>query len=179
MFSRTLHGEKICLVAPSPQYSTQLNQLITESFMELSATMAWATHKPVLAETEQVLKIHEKEFKESISLNYLLLNAQKQLIGTCGSPRMDQCVPKFELGYWLTSSETGNGYVTEAVNLLSTYLLTEKNAARIEIKCDELNIASWRVAEKCGFELEATIKNDRRNPMGKLSSTRLYAKFPV
>jgi RimJ/RimL family protein N-acetyltransferase len=39
---------------------------------------------------------------------------------------------------------------------------------------DDRNTRSWKVAERFGFELEATLKNEVRVPDGSLRDTRIY-----
>jgi len=52
------------------------------------------------------------------------------------------------------------------------------NASRVFLTTDEMNIASWRLAERAGFELEGTLRNDRRNLSGGLRNTRVYSRVP-
>jgi ribosomal-protein-serine acetyltransferase len=84
-------------------------------------------------------------------------------------------VPRFEIGYWCRSSETGKGYVTEVVQALSKVAFEHLGAARVEIRCDDSNLRSAAVAERCGYTLEGVLKNHERNPKGDLCSTRIYA----
>ena len=74
----------------------------------------------------------------------------------------------FELSYQLYGEQhSGHGYTTEAVRLLVDYLTATKKQHRIHLVIVPGNVASCRVAEKCGFELEGTARgaffNDGRN----------------
>ena len=74
----------------------------------------------------------------------------------------------FELSYQLYGDHhAGRGYVTEAVQLLVDYLFSAKKEHRIHLVIVPENTASRRVAEKCGFVLEGTVRgaffNDGRN----------------
>jgi RimJ/RimL family protein N-acetyltransferase len=65
----------------------------------------------------------------------------------------------FELSYLLYDSRhAGNGYVTEAVQLLVDYLFATKKQHRIQLVIVPENAASRRIAEKCGFTLEGTLR---------------------
>lgn len=73
-----------------------------------------------------------------------------------------------ELGYQLYDDRhAGHGYVTEAVQLLVDYLFGAKKEHRIHLVIVPENLASQRIAEKCGFVLEGTVRgaffNDGRN----------------
>jgi RimJ/RimL family protein N-acetyltransferase len=65
----------------------------------------------------------------------------------------------FELGYQLYDEKhAGKGYVTEAVQLLVDYLFGNKKEHRIHLVIHPDNAASRRIAEKCGFTLEGTVR---------------------
>lgn len=75
-------------------------------------------------------------------------------------------------------SEQGQGYVTEAVRLLSTYVLNELDAQRVEISCDARNTRSIRVAERVGFVQEGRLRNVWRYADGTLADEVVYALTP-
>ena len=50
------------------------------------------------------------------------------------------------------------------------------DARRVEIRMDDNNAASWRVAERAGFTLEALLRFDSATPAGEPRSTRIYAR---
>ncbi len=73
-----------------------------------------------------------------------------------------------ELSYVLYESRfAGHGYATEAVQLLVDYLFAAKKLYRIHLVIVPENAASRRIADRCGFELEGTVRgaffNDGRN----------------
>ena len=64
-----------------------------------------------------------------------------------------------EIGYRLFEAGlAGRGYVTEATRLLIDYLFTAQQYHRLELLMDPLNIASERVAQKCGFSEEGRLR---------------------
>ena len=65
----------------------------------------------------------------------------------------------FELSYQLYGERfTGRGYATEAVQLVVDYLFATKQRHRIHLVIVPENAASCRLAEKCGFVLEGTVR---------------------
>jgi RimJ/RimL family protein N-acetyltransferase len=74
----------------------------------------------------------------------------------------------FELSYQLYGEAfTGRGYATEALQLMVDYLFANKQRHRIHLVIVPENTASCRIADKCGFVLEGTVRgaffNDGRN----------------
>ena len=74
----------------------------------------------------------------------------------------------FELSYQIYADQyAGRGLATEAVQLLVDYLFAAKKEHRIHLVIVRENSASRRIAEKCGFVLEGTVRgaffNDGRN----------------
>jgi RimJ/RimL family protein N-acetyltransferase len=65
----------------------------------------------------------------------------------------------FELSYQLYDERfAGHGYTTEAVQLTVDYLFATKKQHRIHLVIVPENAASLRVAEKCGFVREGTVR---------------------
>ena len=64
-----------------------------------------------------------------------------------------------ELSYQLYDGNlAGRGYITEAVQLLVDYLFWAKKHHRIQLVIASENAASRRIAEKCGFAFEGTVR---------------------
>jgi RimJ/RimL family protein N-acetyltransferase len=64
-----------------------------------------------------------------------------------------------EIGYRLFDHRlAGLGYTTEAVKLLTDYLFRINPVQRLEVLTAPENIASLRVAQKCGFREEGTLR---------------------
>jgi ribosomal-protein-alanine N-acetyltransferase len=58
------------------------------------------------------------------------------------------------LGYWIGQPHAGRGYASAAVRAMVNYAFAELALHRIEAACVPSNVASRRVLEKSGFELE-------------------------
>ena len=66
--------------------------------------------------------------------------------------------------------------VTEAVRAVARLAFDALGARRVEIRMDDNNARSWRVAERAGFTLEALLRFDAATPQGEPRSTRVYAR---
>jgi RimJ/RimL family protein N-acetyltransferase len=62
------------------------------------------------------------------------------------------------MGLWIGPPFQGKGYATSAVKRILKYGFETLGMQKIEAKIFVGNIASRRVFEKCGFQLEGTIR---------------------
>jgi ribosomal-protein-alanine N-acetyltransferase len=65
---------------------------------------------------------------------------------------------KADLGYVLTKSEWGKGYMPEAVKVIIDWALRQNNIYRVWAVCDLENDSSARVMEKVGMRKEGVLK---------------------
>jgi len=87
---------------------------------------------------------------------------------------VDWDTPEFVIGYIADAAHEGQGYVSEAVQAALDFIFTYFQAHRISLHCDDANVRSWKLAERCGFKLEARLRENRRNPDGSFSTERVY-----
>ncbi|MGD8454127.1 MAG: GNAT family protein [Phycisphaerae bacterium] len=65
----------------------------------------------------------------------------------------------YEVGYTIfRRRDRGRGYMTEALRIFSAYLFQQKPIARLHVKMLKGNVASRRIAEKSGYQLEGTFR---------------------
>lgn len=64
-----------------------------------------------------------------------------------------------EMGYWIGESYWGNGIGTKEVELITNYAFDRLDLTRVYASIFEYNVASMRVLEKNGFQLEGISKS--------------------
>jgi RimJ/RimL family protein N-acetyltransferase len=101
--------------------------------------------------------------------------ATGRFLGGVGLMVRNWDIPYLEIGYWLRTSAEGNGYMSEAVRLMTNYALEELGAKRVEIRCDERNTRSANVARKLGYVQEALLHNNTLAPDGSVRNTLIFA----
>ena len=103
----------------------------------------------------------------------------KQIIGASGfSEQSNPLVPMYEIGYWLDTQYTGLGLATEMVSALTRFAFESFSAVRVQVLMQRDNNASKRVAEKCGFALEATLKKYRVDCLsGQPADNYIFVRF--
>jgi RimJ/RimL family protein N-acetyltransferase len=171
-------NSNIKLVPPSMERAHSMLEAIIESEHELRQFLPWVdyalTESDSISNTREAIKNFENFTGE---LRYSIIRkSDDYFLGAVGLIIRDKSVPFFEIGYWLRTSETGKGYVSEAIALLEKYAFDECGANRVEITAASTNLNSRSVAERCGYQLDAKLVNARRLPSGELSDTIVYSK---
>jgi len=81
------------------------------------------------------------------------------------------------VGYWLVPAARGRGVATRAVRLLARWAFDALGVARLELTCGPDNVASQRVAERCGFTCEGLMRAHLPFKGGR-RDTVLYSLLP-
>ncbi len=85
----------------------------------------------------------------------LILDKEDKILGYINYFKSISYFDSYEIGYILFDNKNRNkGIITEAVNLFVNYLFRATKINRLEIRTHPENIASQKVAEKCGFLYE-------------------------
>ncbi|CAN5884632.1 GNAT family N-acetyltransferase [soil metagenome] len=173
----TLETDRLVVRPPRLDDVPDIYAAVCESLPDLQPWMPWATAEYSLQSCEENTRTAVAHFITREDLRYHFHDKTTgELLVCSGLHRIDWRVPKFEIGYWCRSSQSGKGFVTEGVAALTTLALETLGAARVEIRCDDRNLRSAAVAERCGYTLEGTLHNETRSPTGELRSTRVYAR---
>lgn len=173
-----LESSKLRLRFPQFQDAPAMVEAITESHEELRLWMPWAQTIPTVEESESVIQIWQESERHRREFSYYMFSKEdRRVLGACGVHHIYWDVPRFEIGYWVRTSETGNGYATEATRLITNLLFEQFHAERVEIRCDSRNRGSASVARRAGYLLEACLRRETRDPQGNLRDTLVFARL--
>ena len=82
-----------------------------------------------------------------------------------------------EVAAWLNMDYGSQGFVTEAVKTMTQAFL-DMGFKRIVIRANTKNIASRRIAEKCGFDYEGIQRSCEFNPcLNQREDFAVYSKI--
>jgi ribosomal-protein-serine acetyltransferase len=177
-FPDHLATERLLIRAPRPGDGAVVNEAARESIHELRDWMPWAQEIPTLEETEYFVRQAAAGWLTQENLPMLLFRrADGVFLGGSGFHALDWTVPKAEIGYWLRTRATGQGYMTEAVIGLTQFAFDRMEMVRLEIRCDARNTRSAAVAERAGYSLDARFRHHMRAPDGSLRDTLVYARL--
>lgn len=181
---------RLTLRPPQPGDGALLQAALAESRLALRAFLhflTWVAAEPTLETAELRCRQAHAAFAARTDLPWFVFErpapghalGNARLVGSVGLHRTDWAVPKTEVGYWVRSSAIGQGYASEAVQgLIEQVAFGVIGAQRVELVTDAANTASRRVAERCGFTLEAVQRSTQRGADGSLRDTCVYARWP-
>ena len=105
----------------------------------------------------------------------VMVSPEEEILGHIEFFKTVNYLDEFELSYQVYATEQrGKGIASEAVNLLVRYLFETKRVNRIRLVIHPENIASRRLAEKCGFRHEGTARGAWYN-QGRHQDVEIYA----
>ncbi len=172
---------RLILRCPRRGDGALVNPAVVASHAELDPWLPWATTLPSLEESEAHCRRQQARFILREDLVMLIFarddsGAEGELLGGTGLHRIDWSLRRFEIGYWRKSGCEGRGVITEAVTAIARMAFDALGARRVEIRMDDNNERSWKLAERAGFTLEAVLRFDSATPAGEPRSTRVYAR---
>ena len=177
----SVQTERLTMRPPRTGDGEALLPALVESLAELRqflGSLPWVAGEQSTEGAELFCRNSQANFLARKDLPFLLFEkTTQQLVGVAGLHRMVWSTPKAEVGYWVRTSRSGNGFVSEAVDALCSYAFAHLRAVRVELITDEANERSRRVAERCQFRLEGILRNERRSTSGDLRNTCVYARL--
>ena len=176
-----IETERLILRCPRPGGGPTVNEAERETRAELRPWMPWAHTEKSLDDSEAYCRRMQARYllREDLAMFIFerdVMGREGRFLGGTGLHRIDWSLRGFEIGYWRRTGCGAQGYVTEAVRALARFAFDRLAARRVEIRTDDANSASWKLAERAGFTLEALLRGDSLTPFGEVRSTRVYAR---
>ena len=150
-----IHTERLTLRPWSTDDAEALYRYASDP--RVSRTALWPTHTSV----EMSRQVIEQIFIPAPHTFAITLRGSCEPIGCIGLVP-DGCghypalQSEREVGYWIGHPHWGNGYTTEALRAIVAYCRDTLRLQSLLLTTNRLNIASQRVATKCGFSLIAS-----------------------
>ncbi len=171
----TLVTPRLLLERLTPGTGKDVYAAAVESQAELARYLDWAVDGIFLDHLEAFARRQNAHFTLRQELNYRILKrTDGSTIGVTGFVKCQWDIRQFEIGYWLATTETGNGYMTEACQALVETARTALQATKIVIRCDTRNVQSANIAMRLGFEFEGTLRRFKRDAHGDWTDIATY-----
>ncbi|MFZ0127852.1 MAG: GNAT family N-acetyltransferase [Candidatus Dormiibacterota bacterium] len=152
-----LRGDTVVLRRYRFTDGAALKDAIAASLDSLRQWMPWAQTAPTDASVMAFLGPSVAQFGGDAAANYAItLRDSGLFVGGCGlMPRIGP--EALEIGYWIHAGYRRRGIATAASRLLTDAAFALPGVHRVEIHCDQANIASAGVPRRLGFRLDRVI----------------------
>ena len=174
----TLTDGQICLRPSRPEDAEAIHEAVRESIAELSPWAPWCSPDYDMSHCRPWLDGRAEAWANGLEYDFVILDAQTgQLLGGCGLNQINRTHNFANLGYWVRTSQTGQGVATAAVRLLARFGFERLGFTRLEIVVSAENRASQRVAEKAGATREGVARN-RHVVRDRMDDAAVFSLIP-
>lgn len=161
------------LIQLRPVRETDLDTLYTR-LSDISSRGKYFPIK-ILSETALRKQFHDSGFLSDDEGLLLIINETGAIIGHIEFFKPVDYLDGYELSYLIYDpAERGKGVATEAVRLLTQYVFDTRKNNRLQLVIHPDNAASRRIADKCGFAHEGTMRGAWYN-RGQYHDVEVYA----
>ena len=177
----TFVGERVLLRTLQTQDTEALLAAITESrehFYPWYPSL-YRKYSDIAETRDQIVRWQSRWLLREAFMLGIFQRAGENFLGCLGFMATNWESRSFDLTYWLRQSAEGNGYMTEAVQLITDYLLAHLEAQRVEIRCDERNHRSAAIARKLSFRQEGCLRNASMAADSVLENTLIFSRIPT
>lgn len=172
----SIRAKRVVLLKRSHEHDQEMWQAIEESRLFIREYLFWVDGQKSFADVVKSTDMFEQEWETDKEWAYDIYSIENyHFLGCVGPHNINFLNQSVEFGYWLRLSETGKGYMTEAVLALEEELF-KAGIHRITICCDVNNYASANVAKNAGYTLESVAKEATYHYTG-LHDAYVFAKL--
>jgi RimJ/RimL family protein N-acetyltransferase len=122
------------------------------------------------------LERYEDGRREGTREAFAIEDGDATFLGLALAVAIDREAAEAELGYTVTPAARGRGIASAAVADLTRWAFDERALERLTLTIEVANVASVRVAERCGYVLEGIQRNAYVKP-GRRADTAVYARL--
>jgi RimJ/RimL family protein N-acetyltransferase len=174
-----LSGDGLLLRPYRADDSRALATAVRESVASVGKWLPWCHADYGDAEADAWIAHCDEGWRRGEHYGFAAFDAKTaQFLGAAGLNQRNRKHNFMNLGYWVRTSQQGNGVAVRAARLVAAFGFGQIGLTRIEIVTALDNRESRRVAEKSGAVFEAIARNrlvDRGNPI----DAALYALVPA
>lgn len=158
-----LHAGQLTLRRAVVGDADNLAYAIGDSLEHLRPWLPWATPEAATS-TAQRDRLNRSTWGPD-NYGYLMLADSSVIVGGCGLHR--RIGPAgLEIGYWVHVAHVRRGYATAAASALTRTALAVPGVERVEVHCDQANVASAAVPARLNYRLDRIEEHPIDTPAG-------------
>ena len=155
----SIRTERLVLLKREHEHDQEMWKAIDESRAELREYLFWVDKQQSVEDVIKSTDLFHKLWDEDGEWAYDIFTVDDyRFIGCVGPHAISFTNQSAEFGYWLRTSETGKGYMKEAVLAVEEELF-KNGIHRLVIRCDVNNVKSANVAKRAGYTFESRAKD--------------------
>ena len=170
-------GEYILMTVPA---TMEYAQQIYDIFISDSDTFKHWFEGGMWKSVDEVLKYYQaKENQNDMRWKSAMYGIFKdgELLGEIGLSGIDTKNQTGEIGYWLKKSARSKGIIDKLIPTIEKLAFETLNLRKVNIWCDDDNIASRKHAENNGYVPEGIQRERKLWPDGSIHSTAMFGKL--
>ena len=158
--------------------ASPLYEAVHESVKQLCRWMVWCNPEYSLDESKSFVWNSERDWDRGERYSFVIEDSRDgSLVGSVGLSSIVLPHRFANLGYWVRTSRTGEGFARAGVLLAARFAFEKLGLERLELIVPVSNEASRRVAERAGAHCEGLLRK-RLVLRGKLHDAALYSLLP-
>ena len=150
-------SETVALYAANECFVSELYQLVLRNRDWLQQSLDWPQHVISEADTRQNMlsnvMLHQRGYAKMFLIFY-----KEEMAGVLSFNAIEPQNKAGYIGYWLDERLQGRGILSSSLEAFINYYADRGEVRRFVIKCRTANVASNRVAQRCGFALEGCLR---------------------
>lgn len=129
-------------------------------------------------DTRKFLSDITQRAKDKTYFPYIIIdNSNQRIAGFIDLKNIDWNIPKSEMGLYIDKNYSNQGISTRAFDLFCNFCFTEYKFQKLFLRTHQNNIFARKVAEKCGFQIEGTIRRDYKTTSGEIVDLIYYGRI--
>lgn len=149
----------LCLELLNESHAKELFDLTDKNRKYLRKWLPWVDGTQTVADTGNFIKLSKKQRRAKKGIQFTIKYKNK-ICGMTGLVFIYNQSKKTEIGYWLSSKQTGKGIMTKSCKALINYCFYNLNLNKIMIRCAPGNKASIGIPERLKFRKEGLLRED-------------------
>jgi RimJ/RimL family protein N-acetyltransferase len=126
---------------------------------------------------ERWIERYEEGRRDGSREGFAAIDGDGRFVGLGLAPTIHREDAEVELGYIVPASERGRGVATEMLRQLTRWAFDDAGALRIVLLIDVENVASEKVASRCGYVREGVMRSSHLK-QGIRTDTAIWSKLP-
>ena len=174
MMRETASGKLVTVRAYKPEDTDRVYAAAVESVAELSPYETWCHPGYSRGDAAGYVNWWLKAWSQDNAYYFAVEHqATGEFLGSCGLSGLMMDHKRAELGFWIRSNQTGQGFATEAARVVGQVAFEDLGLERLGLEIAVGNHASRRVAEKLGCTFEGILRRRLVLPAGP-TDTAMY-----